>query len=319
MTEADGSKQGEVIQRMNYYPFGAEFCDNGTKSYVQNHKYNGKEFDHMHGLNTYDYGARQYNPVTGRWDRMDPHCESYYNASPYVYCGNNPSNMVDYDGCDYWSTNDPEQIRAFINALGSGQNQFDFSGWSHATDAEFGANLTYNDETHKFYTSYAEVKNGELVVTGKSFDADLTPVSFSGLGYEGAFVYKPITNPLLKIAYAFDPLKYFDGFTNWTCNTQGRIIGVAPIMGMPPAVGFRGGKQFQKMGKAIGKMFGNRNVQKEQIESLASKHKLTKKERRILHDEISHQGYGYHEIEDLIYLKSATIIQYTIKGRFMSR
>ena len=25
----------------------------------------------MHGLNTYDYGARQYNPVTARWDRMD--------------------------------------------------------------------------------------------------------------------------------------------------------------------------------------------------------------------------------------------------------
>ena len=159
--------------------------------------------------------------------------------------------MVDYDGCDYWSTNDSEQIRAFINALGSGQNQFDFSGWSHATDSEFGANLTYNDETHKFYTSYAEVKNGELVVTGKSFDADLTPVSFSGLGYEGAFVYKPITNPLLKIAYAFDPLTYFDGFTNWTCNTQGRITGVAPIMGMPPAVGFRGGKQFQISEKCL--------------------------------------------------------------------
>ena len=255
----------------------------------------------MHGLNTYDYGARQYNPVTARWDRMDPLCENFYSTSPYVYCGNNPSNMVDYDGCDYWSTNDPEQIRAFINALGSGQNQFDFSGWSHATDAEFCANLTYNDETHKFYTSYAEVKDGELVVTGKSFDANLTPVSFSGLGYVGAFVYKPVTNLLQKIFYTLEPLTYDDGYINWTCNTQGRITGVVPIMGMPPAVGFRGGKQFQKMGKAIGKMSGNRNVQKEQIESLASKHKLTKKERRILHDEISHQGYGYHEIEDLIY------------------
>jgi hypothetical protein len=24
------------------------------------------------GLNTYDYGARQDDPVTGRWDRVDP-------------------------------------------------------------------------------------------------------------------------------------------------------------------------------------------------------------------------------------------------------
>ena len=98
VTGDDGSKQGEVIQKMNYYPFGAEFCDLNRVSYVQNHKYNGKEFDHMHGLNTYDYGARQYNPVTGRWDRMDPLCEKYYSTSPYAYCLNNPVRFIDPDG-----------------------------------------------------------------------------------------------------------------------------------------------------------------------------------------------------------------------------
>ena len=94
----NGISNGKVIQTMNYYPFGAEFCDNRAKSFVQNHKYNGKEFDHMHGLNTYDYGARQYNPVTARWDRMDPLCEKYYNVSPYNYCLNNPIKLVDPDG-----------------------------------------------------------------------------------------------------------------------------------------------------------------------------------------------------------------------------
>jgi hypothetical protein len=34
--------------------------------------YNGKEFDNMHGLNTYDYGARQYYSVLPVWDRPDP-------------------------------------------------------------------------------------------------------------------------------------------------------------------------------------------------------------------------------------------------------
>jgi len=68
--EPYGTNKSFVIQTMDYYPFGAEFCDNSIKNFVQNHKYNGKEFDHMHGLNTYDYGARQYNPVTGRWDRI---------------------------------------------------------------------------------------------------------------------------------------------------------------------------------------------------------------------------------------------------------
>lgn len=95
--EANGSK-GDVIQAMNYYPFGAEFCDNSTKNYTQKHKYNGKEFDNMHGLNTYDYGARQYNPVTARWDRIDPLCEADSQYSPYVYCRNNPVNAIDPDG-----------------------------------------------------------------------------------------------------------------------------------------------------------------------------------------------------------------------------
>ena len=98
VTKDDGTQGGSVIQRMDYYPFGAEFCVNSIKSYVQLHKYNGKEFDNMHGLNTYDYGARQYNPVTARWDRVDQLSEKYYSISPYVYCANNPVNAFDPDG-----------------------------------------------------------------------------------------------------------------------------------------------------------------------------------------------------------------------------
>ena len=95
---AIGSTKGTVIQRMDYYPFGAQFCDGSADSEVQSRRYNGKELDRMHGLDTYDYGARQYNPVTARWDRMDPLCEKYYSISPYVYCGNNPMRFIDPDG-----------------------------------------------------------------------------------------------------------------------------------------------------------------------------------------------------------------------------
>jgi hypothetical protein len=52
----------------------------------------------MHGLDTYDYGARQYNPILARWDRIDPLAEEYYDVSPYVYCVNNPVNAIDPDG-----------------------------------------------------------------------------------------------------------------------------------------------------------------------------------------------------------------------------
>ncbi len=91
---------GSVQQVTNYYPFGAPYADASasTNTDFQPYKYNGKEFDKMHGLNTYDYGARQYNPITARWDRMDPLCEDYYPHSPYIYCLNNPVNMSDPDG-----------------------------------------------------------------------------------------------------------------------------------------------------------------------------------------------------------------------------
>ena len=95
---------GTVEQVTNYYPFGAPYADPNAVmgATVQPYKYNGKELDWMHGLNTYDYGARQYNPVTARWDRVDPLCEKYYSISPYAYCANNPVKYLDIDGREIW-------------------------------------------------------------------------------------------------------------------------------------------------------------------------------------------------------------------------
>ena len=91
---------GNVQQLTNYYPFGAPYTDPKAvvNASLQPYKYNGKELDLMHGLNTYDYGARQYYPILCRWDRVDPLCEKYYSVSPYAYCNNNPVNRVDPDG-----------------------------------------------------------------------------------------------------------------------------------------------------------------------------------------------------------------------------
>ena len=117
--KATGSNKGTVIQTMDYYPFGAEFCDGSTDSEVQSRKYNGKEFDKMHGLNTYDYGARQYNPVTARWDRVDPLSEKYYDVSPYAYCGNNPVRYFDPDGREIQgqTKKDTKQVIEDIKAM----------------------------------------------------------------------------------------------------------------------------------------------------------------------------------------------------------
>ena len=92
-------KDGNVKETNHYYPFGGVFASSQN---VQPYKYNGKELDTKKGLNWYDYGAREYDAVLGRWHVMDPSSEKYYGVSPYTYCNNNPVKNVDLDGRDWY-------------------------------------------------------------------------------------------------------------------------------------------------------------------------------------------------------------------------
>ena len=88
-------KDGNVDETNHYYPFGGVFASSQN---VQPYKYNGKELDTKKGLNWYDYGAREYDAVLGRFTTMDPMAEKYYAVSPYTYCVNNPIKFVDPTG-----------------------------------------------------------------------------------------------------------------------------------------------------------------------------------------------------------------------------
>lgn len=59
----------------------------------------------MH-VNWYDYGARFYDPALGRWNTLDPVTSEYPSLSPYVYCVNDPVNLLDPDGKDWIPSND---------------------------------------------------------------------------------------------------------------------------------------------------------------------------------------------------------------------
>lgn len=84
------------VQTDDYYPFGMESNSTvlGTKSL---YLYNKKELQ-QNGLNMYDYGARFYDPVIGRFCSIDPLAEKDRKWSTYSYGHNNPISHVDVDG-----------------------------------------------------------------------------------------------------------------------------------------------------------------------------------------------------------------------------
>ena len=90
---------GNVEEVNDYYPFGG-LMSNATTNEFQSYKYNGKEIDRKAGLNLYDYGARFYDPAIGRFSTVDPMSEDIISTSPYLYCADNPVNLIDSDGME---------------------------------------------------------------------------------------------------------------------------------------------------------------------------------------------------------------------------
>ena len=89
------NQSGTVEETNHYYPFGGVFASSGN---VQPYKYNGKELDAKKGLNWYDYGARHYDAVLGRFTTNDRFAEKYYSMSPYQYGANSPVGNIDVNG-----------------------------------------------------------------------------------------------------------------------------------------------------------------------------------------------------------------------------
>jgi len=87
------------VQQDDYLPFGMEILRTSPPPNPKNeYLYNKKELQEE--LQEYDYGARFYDPVIGRWNTVDPLAEENRRESPYVYVSNNPMRMTDPDGMD---------------------------------------------------------------------------------------------------------------------------------------------------------------------------------------------------------------------------
>ncbi|WP_255490389.1 RHS repeat domain-containing protein [Apibacter sp. B2966] len=99
---------GEIVQHVEYVPFGEVFIEERNNSWNTPYLFNGKELDEETGL--YYYGARYYNPRESVWLSVDPLFKDYLdidkyndildsrNLNHYAYAFQNPVNYIDYEG-----------------------------------------------------------------------------------------------------------------------------------------------------------------------------------------------------------------------------
>lgn len=90
----------DVLTFSDYYPFGMLLPNRHGNSSDYRYGFNGKELDdELKGEgNSYDFGARIYDPRLGRFLSTDPLWDIYPAYSPYTYAANNPIKLIDVYG-----------------------------------------------------------------------------------------------------------------------------------------------------------------------------------------------------------------------------
>lgn len=101
-------ESGDVVQLLDYYPFGGTRIDEKTGSYDNRKKFTGKELDDETGL--YYFGSRYQNPNIGKFVSQDPasrdnseqFLEDPQQFNYYSYARNNPIKYTDPTGECIW-------------------------------------------------------------------------------------------------------------------------------------------------------------------------------------------------------------------------
>jgi len=124
-----GAKKLTYNNKTNhYYPYGMLLPNRHEDAGEYRYGFNGMEKDdEVSGEgNSYDYGARLYNPRVGRWFSVDPLAHLREWVSPYNFVQNNPINRTDPTGAldgEYDVTHDEDgnEVKTKTSTLGDAE------------------------------------------------------------------------------------------------------------------------------------------------------------------------------------------------------
>ncbi|MEZ4721120.1 MAG: RHS repeat-associated core domain-containing protein [Flavobacteriales bacterium] len=148
--------------------------------------FNGQERDdEVKGTgNSYDFGARIYDPRLGRWLSLDPLQAKFPSMSPYNFVGNMPTIAVDPDGRDIFlviakSTQSSAELQVqhfetIINYLNSTEKGAELlSDYMNNPDKNlyfmFDDNTTDLDQTSRQRNSQGEIATGVINIGGSTY------------------------------------------------------------------------------------------------------------------------------------------------------
>ena len=157
---------GEVVQHIEYVPFGEVFVEERNNIWNTPYLFNAKEFDEETGL--YYYGARYYDPRLGAWISCDPLEENHYEISSYCYTGNNPVRYSDPTGEDW-----RDKVKGFgaaiiDNATGGITNIRSWAG-KHVNDpTDFNVGLTVGDLTSLSIGTWESGTGASMIAGGST-------------------------------------------------------------------------------------------------------------------------------------------------------
>ena len=116
--------EGEVVQHIEYVPFGEVFIEERNSVWNTPYLFNAKEFDEETGM--YYYGARYYEPRLSLWMSTDPMEEKYPDYSTYIYAAQNPIAYSDPTGMEIRGVtkSDAEAFKSDVHLI-LGDSKFD--------------------------------------------------------------------------------------------------------------------------------------------------------------------------------------------------
>jgi RHS repeat-associated protein len=182
---------GEVVQHIEYVPFGEVFIEERNNKWNTPYLFNAKELDEETGL--YYYGARYYDSRISVWLGCDPMWEKYPGMSSYAFCFNNPILYFDPTGMT-------GKISIYCAGTNSTRTSKDEGQFRYEANREVTWGLTTNSYSGRTTTSFLQTLRDVTAAEGEI--EYLSIYSHSGSQYlfldNGQYGKEAITNKSLN-------------------------------------------------------------------------------------------------------------------------